>query len=507
MKHNGMSFFPATIPSGVKLFHGSPSDNDPVEGMEWLAFEKSFAYVYTGVPRNSDCYDFGESDSTFSKVREKHFLYDHQQQRIISDPADCPPVDYIPGYMQTYTTTRSLNFLYIDGVSGGKSDRGTQDTQDIILLNRTSRAEFLTDDERARSLCKLARDEWKGRIDGFVRANFGFELILCEFRGAVTLTDSIQGERGGYGLPYVSKSTALMTVFDMYKSIEDQFWGLGGNRIGVDFERMVTAYAVEGVDLWVNGTENQPRLTGMGYDKKSEMRRKLSEMIIERNITDSSGERTFRKAAADEVTAVDWQAIVDVIVLHYSARLYDYAYGDDSFLSTPSLMLANLNLLIRNFINQNSRNTEEEINRCTHTFIPFAYRPTVAATAVIQVSKQVCTALLQAEALLSSPTHLKSSVVPQTTVGSSEHQASHPSQLQHFRMLFQTLIDDLAWPAHKYCRGCSSSEVCFTAAYPFGTRDDLEKPSCKNLVETARRLAAGYWVSVPGAVVKTRSLF
>jgi len=240
---------------------------------------------------------------------------------------------------------------------------------------------------------------------------------------------------------------------------------------------MVSVYAVEGVDVWVNGTNNQPRLTDMGYEQKSEVRERLSEMILGQNTSN----------------AVDWQAIVDVIVTHYHERLFDYAYGSDPFLSTPSLMLANLNLLIRTFINPDRRNAKQEILRCTNRFLPAASRPSIPATAVTQVLKHICTTLLGAEAILSQSINHDIRSMAQTPIFHAEHQHNDNITLDRFRKLFRDLLEDLSWPIHKFCRGCSSSEVCFTAVYPFGTKEDLEQPSCKNLVETASRFAAGYW--------------
>ena len=495
MKHNGMSYFPATIPSGSKLFHGTPFENNSVKGMEWLAFDQTFAYMYTGIPRDGDCYedDWTALGSMTSRL-EKNDLNHRDQQQQRRPPSgwdDCPPIDYSPGYLQTYTTTRPLSVLYIDGLSGVKTDRGTIDSQDLVLLNRSSKDFSLSDIKRATDLCSIAQDEWDGRIDGFVRANFGFEVILCEFEGAVALTDSTRAGRGGFAPPYVSKAASWMMIFDLYKCVKNQFWGLGREKMKVDFERMVSVYAVEGVDVWVNGTENQPRLTNMGNKQKVEVRKRLSEMILGRDTSDDARETMLGKG--ETIATVDWQVIVDAIVSYYSERLFDYAYGDDPFLSTPSLMWENLNLLIRNFVNHDRRNAEQEIRRCTDLFIPSTYRPTISATAVSQVLKQICTTILEAEAILSHPLHHDSRPTAQNPITFSQHQNDDQIVLGRFRRLFRTLLEELSWPIHKVCRGCKSNEVCFTAVFPFGTAEDLQTPSCKNIEGTVRRFAVGYW--------------
>ncbi|KAJ9620130.1 hypothetical protein H2203_007895 [Taxawa tesnikishii (nom. ined.)] len=45
LNHNGMSAFLATVPEGVQLYHGT-SNSEPVEGMEWLAFEPEHALLF-----------------------------------------------------------------------------------------------------------------------------------------------------------------------------------------------------------------------------------------------------------------------------------------------------------------------------------------------------------------------------------------------------------------------------------------------------------------------------
>jgi hypothetical protein len=45
LNHNGMSFFLATVPAGTQLYHGT-SNPEPIEGMQWLAFEPEHALIF-----------------------------------------------------------------------------------------------------------------------------------------------------------------------------------------------------------------------------------------------------------------------------------------------------------------------------------------------------------------------------------------------------------------------------------------------------------------------------
>jgi hypothetical protein len=296
--------------------------------------------MYTGMPIQCPCLDYCREKSNSLEKRDGIWNHGYQHQQILrsqqTDPF-CPPIKYTPGYLQTYTTVQPLKSLYIDGIAGGKSSRGTLDTQDLITLNYSSPPPNFSDFTRAKALCDLSQTEWDSRIDGFIRVMFGFELILCEFEDAVELTDSVRAERSGLGTPYVEKEIGEMKVLVVYKGIEDQFFGLSGGRLKVDFEGMVSVFAVEGVDLWGVGKEDQPRLASMSQEQKDKIRERLKVVI--------SG-----KDGKGETPELDWQAIVDVIISHYAKRLYDYAYVANSYFLTPGMISTNLNLLARPFI-------------------------------------------------------------------------------------------------------------------------------------------------------------
>lgn len=68
--------------------------------------------------------------------------------------------DVRAGFPRIYAALCPLRLLYIDSVSAGKMANGALDSQDCILL---------------------AAQEWEGRVDGFVRMEGGFEVVLCEF--------------------------------------------------------------------------------------------------------------------------------------------------------------------------------------------------------------------------------------------------------------------------------------------------------------------------------------
>lgn len=129
--------------------------------MEWLAFEIDYAEMFT----------LGK--------------FCHSQSCRDNDDPNDPPLrpPHHPGYVHVYETNRDLNkLLYIDGMSAAKSALGTLDSQDLLLLN--SSLDPFAECDRATRLC-----DWRRTfgIEGFIRMEAGFEIILCNFTGSLNL--------------------------------------------------------------------------------------------------------------------------------------------------------------------------------------------------------------------------------------------------------------------------------------------------------------------------------
>ncbi|KAI0045169.1 hypothetical protein FA95DRAFT_159148 [Auriscalpium vulgare] len=133
---NGHTIVPATIPPGTLLYHGSPYPALPTN-REWLAFDFEHAYLFTFA-------------------------------------TDAPGAAYVT----TYATSRALRVAYFDGSSAAKLDDGPMDTQDILLWGEGRPDMYRKDIERLAELCKWAREYG---VDGFVRMEYHFEFMLCDF--------------------------------------------------------------------------------------------------------------------------------------------------------------------------------------------------------------------------------------------------------------------------------------------------------------------------------------
>lgn len=178
--HNGMSIFLATVPQGTKFYHGT-FQPEPITGTQWLAFEPEQATLFArGMrfppPGKPPCNEW---------ERKHKFMQQPKHRTVGKTPGDCGPET---GWVHTYATVRDLRLLYVDGMSAGKSQIGTLDTQERVILNNTEWSDPVFNAlERAERICKIARDNWKGRIDGVIRMEAGFEIILCSFERDLNL--------------------------------------------------------------------------------------------------------------------------------------------------------------------------------------------------------------------------------------------------------------------------------------------------------------------------------
>ncbi|KAI4847386.1 hypothetical protein E4T45_06806 [Aureobasidium sp. EXF-8846] len=363
------------------------------------------------------------------------------QETLASDS----PEDQSSGYLHTYRTKHNLRLLYVDGQSAAKSQKGTLDTQDVLLLKNSIDHDsgMFNEEERANQLCKLANEQWDNRIDGILRMEGGFEIILCDFAAhldVVSIAKTNPKAAGGFG-----GGADDGDGFNYYRAVAARYHGIGGNRVVLDYEQFVSAFAYpEAVYFDDSG---RPRINNES-GSIDDVRQAVDNMVL----------RT-----ADDNKAVNWQAIVDMIVARYAERIEYLASGS---LTTLSTLQAEVDRALRPFIDYNIRNSTLEIERCTSQFIPDHVSTTstnVAAQAIRELTHTLCTSLVVVSA-----------------------QTDYTAALDQIKQL----KDYLAWTTWKQCRGCTLDEICFLPIWPVGTAEDFEQPKCRSDVSL---IPGRYW--------------
>ncbi|RDW62184.1 hypothetical protein BP6252_11617 [Coleophoma cylindrospora] len=425
MNHNGMSLLPACIPQGTILYHGTRSPAN-VTGMEWLSFEIDHAELFAIgiVPSKSGAND--EDD----------------------DPLLRPLLD--PGWLHIFRTNRALDrLLYIDGMSAAKSPFGTLDSQDALLLNTT--LDPLDDFVRAHRLCALGA-EWG--IEGFIRMEAGFEIVLCDFSDGLDLISrnkrpsarAAEGHNERFFLEYM-------------RSVSERYFDIGASRVMLDFSSMVSAYFYPVNFSNPDSLSNHPRLVLTRPEELSFIRAELQHVL--------KRPRQF--------TGVHWQGVADLVVSRYQARLKFLAAGPPL-----SSFLSEVNHLLNVFVDYEAGSSmESSITQCASQYVQSITVSTpqdeLLWDAITTVNRRICTALFEARGLLLGDGASSNGTIAAT-------------------VLLQELTSWLDWSIWKRCPPCSHAEVCFIAMWPFGEPQDHFNPGCQDNVQMRKRHGWGsYW--------------
>ncbi|KAL4895519.1 hypothetical protein BDV59DRAFT_156156 [Aspergillus ambiguus] len=424
LHHNGMSFFLATVPEGTQLYHGDHRQ-EPITGPEWLAFEAEHAMVFANpYPRGPPPPDHGsDEEHRGPPPRHEHELRD--------DGA-------LGGWLHTYTAAKDLRLLYIDGMSAGKTSNGTMDSQDRILFRDAVSGH--DERERAELLCRMAREDWKDRVDGVIRMEAGFEIILCDFTRdlneiRVTQVKHKPQDKGGRRGP---PKGPLDGANGWIKAVAARYNGIGGNRVIINYDDFVTAYAY-GLDLFCSPDGDildLPRLTQLATEDLEPIRADVDRLIMDHGPKEAS---------------TNWQAIADMVVERYARELRYLASGR---LTSIAEIHDEIEGLLGPFIDYSDRNVTLEIDRCASHFLPAGTSSdSIAAAAVRSVARSICATLTE-----------------------TLDQTSYDTALTEIR----SLMEYLSWTTWKECSGCADNEVCIVPMWPMGTVEDYKHPQCRD---------------------------
>lgn len=386
-------------------------------------------------------------------------LIGHHQEPLSDDtPSEEPTpspqeVKQKYGYLHTYRTKHPLRLIYVDGQSAAKSDKGTLDVQDLILRNHTSADAdegrgMMGEKQRADDLCQLIHTEYADRVDGILRMEGGFEIILCDFAKDLDVVSILPAKASGMG-PGGSDADH----FNYWQAISARYFDIGANRVRLDFESFTTLFAYPSA-IYFDET-SRPRVKNNTAELDT-VRQDIKKMILGPDST----------ANAD---VVNWQDITDLIVTRYADRIAYMTSGD---LTTLSALSAEIERALRPFIDYSARNASLEAERCATQFMPSAsaLAPSVAGTAIKQTYQTMCSAL-----------------------ASAGHETDYDDALETVRQLKQYL----AWTTWKKCSSCASHEICLVPVWPMGSKEDFEQPPCVSSATIGER-HGDYWHGGPG---------
>ncbi|PNP86155.1 hypothetical protein FNYG_00383 [Fusarium nygamai] len=505
--HNGFSYFPATVPEGTLFYHGSRQNVTPT-GPEWLAFDiehaenfaRSFKYrpggKHPGAPPGPpppgkkkpdvDQGQTGEEEDRQELRRRSEDIKTGNGDDPLDKVADTKGDDnpgVVRGYLHTYQTNRDLKVLVIDGMSAGKTDMGTLDSQDLVLReNNTNRGSF---DEwnRAHDLCKLA-SEWG--IDGFVRIEAGIEIIHCDFADSLDLVSMMRTEV----MDRIMGKSGLAT-FQFVRAIGERYDGVGANRLRIDFSSMVSGlFFPINISSTVVGRPDLWRLGSATLEELKDVKAYLADVLRQ--------PRRF---------IVDWQSVADLVIARYSKRLalmvheplQSHYFVDEVEAATLTWYDAPPSPDDKSMIDQREVNrTADAIEQCRLHYLQPALKArqqwrfedeliytsldTVLGT-ICQTFFSVRNALLEASGSELDDYRIRLD---------NENDSEMEKAISNGRAVIRALMGDLGWSTWKKPQPCQPDEVNTIAMWPFGTKEDHWHPGCRS-IETVQQPGDSYW--------------
>ncbi|KAI6098036.1 hypothetical protein EDD16DRAFT_1491623 [Pisolithus croceorrhizus] len=256
---NGHNIVPGTIPPGTLLYHGTWHSDLP-SGPEWTATDPEHSILFC---RNT----VGEDGC----------------------------------WHLTLMTTRPLKVVYFDGSSAAKAPFGSMDAQDIISWGAVRPDRAFEEGDRIKALCEWGREY---DVDGFVRMEMDFEVMLCDFTSGVRVVSSLALAKAGTS----SKASRMFEV--MYAGSWHNRYP-GETRVQLDLSGLISFYDTELVPSLVParfGKERwDHRLLNISGEDLAQARARL--------------EKFLSKPAGRSGSGIDWLALIRVVVDRYSDRL------------------------------------------------------------------------------------------------------------------------------------------------------------------------------------------
>ena len=323
--------------------------------------------------------------------------------------------------------------------------------------------------KRAEGMCNMTSTLWEGKIDGILRMEAGFEIILCDFQKHLERTDivAVSPEERHGGSPGWPGSWQYL------KALTSRYNGIGGGRVSLDLDDFISVFAYPYIDdLFDNDVQSDyamPRLQNVKEADRLRVKDDITDMIL-------------RKDWAEEKQSQDWQALADMVVVRYSKSLH-YLHSAQEIREDKNTLAVYLKTLLRPFIDDTSRNAKLEIQRCIAQLIPIL--PTtpqpaapLAHLALYSITYSICDTLLTALSIASSPT---------------SHASFTSVYASHAIELVDDLVEYLQWTTWKECGTCEDEEVCYIPIWPMGSHEDHKNPQCRGEADIKGR--GGYWGS------------
>ncbi|KAG1891590.1 uncharacterized protein F5891DRAFT_1282480 [Suillus fuscotomentosus] len=264
----GHTIVPGTVPVGTLLYHGASGPHIPT-ALDWVAVEPDHSIAFCKGSIETGCWHL------------------------------------------TLAVTQPMKVLYFDGSSAANLLEGTMDTQDLVAWSKMKPEWVWNEKQRIKDLCKWGQ---KYGLDGFVRMEVNFEIMICDFTSHMEVVSflNIESTRIGGGPPtdLPEDPTTVHYIFELVHSTSWRANYPGETRIILDFSGLVSFYDTALVPSLVPrrvGLERwDHRVGGISSEDVEHVRDRLDQVLTRSPVTTSG---------------IDWKTVLRVVVDRYASRL------------------------------------------------------------------------------------------------------------------------------------------------------------------------------------------
>jgi hypothetical protein len=266
---NGHTIVPGTIPVGTLLYHGSITGPHLPTALDWVSVEPDHSIGFSHGSIETGCWHL------------------------------------------TLKVTQPMKVLYFDGSSATKIPEGTMDTQDLVAWSGMKPEWVRNEKQRIMDLCKWGQ---KYGINGFVRMEMNFEVMICDFTSHMEVVSflNLESIRISFGLPTIPPKdihTVHYYVELMHSTSRREMYP-GETRIMLDFSGLVSFYDTALVPSLV------PRRVGL--ERWDHRGGGISSEDIER-VQDRLAQALVRPPVP--TSGIDWKTVLRMVVDRYASRL------------------------------------------------------------------------------------------------------------------------------------------------------------------------------------------
>lgn len=280
----GHTIVPGTVPVGTLLYHGAITGPHLPTALDWVAVEPDHSIIFCRGSVETGCWHL------------------------------------------TLAVTRPMKVLYFDGSSATKLLEGTMDTQDLVAWSEMKPNWVRNEEQRIKDLCKWGQ---KHGVNGFVRMEMNFEIMICNFTSHFKVVSflHLESTRLGVGSPtdLPEDSTTMQHAFEVMHSASWRENYPGETRIILDFSGLVSFYDTTLVPSLVPrrvGLERwDHRVGGISSEDIERVQDRLAEALVRQPLTTSG---------------IDWKTVLRVVVDRYASRLEMMQYLLNSTLNDRS---------------------------------------------------------------------------------------------------------------------------------------------------------------------------